>query len=200
MPQNCKGYASDALLQLIAEQNAMPVISAKKHRTQARDYDQHLYKERHRVSIRSNGCGGSLRVSISLLLVILASFLSFQLCSGYVEMSIQPSTTSQYITDDAIARLKQVDFRESFALIAFDGLKTEVQHDFQIQRIVRRQDNVLIIAQPSRKSGPVAQGAISSLYHLVKIKKEGKWEQLIVFELYFQNNQPAVATLSHSIP
>lgn len=115
-------------------------------------------------------------------------------------MSIQPSTTSQYITDDAIARLKQVDFRESFALIAFDGLKTEVQHDFQIQRIVRRQDNVLIIAQPSRKSGPVAQGAISSLYHLVKIKKEGKWEQLIVFELYFQNNQPAVATLSHSIP
>ncbi len=44
-----KGYDSDALLQLIAEQQAIPVIPAKKNRSQSRDYDKHLYKERHLV-------------------------------------------------------------------------------------------------------------------------------------------------------
>lgn len=44
-----KGYDDDHLIQLIQDMGAIPVIPARKNRTQARDYDHHLYKERHLV-------------------------------------------------------------------------------------------------------------------------------------------------------
>jgi transposase len=44
-----KGYDDDRLIQLIQARGATPVIPPRKHRTQARDYDKHLYKARHLV-------------------------------------------------------------------------------------------------------------------------------------------------------
>jgi transposase len=44
-----KGYDDGDFIQLIREMGAIPVIPARKNRTQPRDYDQHLYKERHLV-------------------------------------------------------------------------------------------------------------------------------------------------------
>ncbi|MBV7338024.1 IS5 family transposase [Chloroflexi bacterium TSY] len=44
-----KSYDSDHFLQLIRESDALPVIPARQNRTESRDYDEHLYKERHLV-------------------------------------------------------------------------------------------------------------------------------------------------------
>lgn len=48
-----KGYDDDTLLQLIRDMDAIPVGdplgAARKNRTQPRDYDEHLSKERHLV-------------------------------------------------------------------------------------------------------------------------------------------------------
>ncbi len=44
-----KGYDSDTLLELIEQMGAIPIIPARKNRTQPRYIDWHLYKERHLV-------------------------------------------------------------------------------------------------------------------------------------------------------
>lgn len=44
-----KGFDDDDFIQLIRDLGAIPVIPARKNRTQPRDYDTHLYKERHLV-------------------------------------------------------------------------------------------------------------------------------------------------------
>ena len=44
-----RAYDSDDLLRRIAEQEAEAVIPLRKNRKEQRDYDKHLYKERHLV-------------------------------------------------------------------------------------------------------------------------------------------------------
>lgn len=44
-----KSYDDDKLIQLIQDAGAMPVIPARQNRTQPREYDKHLYQERHLV-------------------------------------------------------------------------------------------------------------------------------------------------------
>jgi transposase len=44
-----KGYDADALIALIEAMGAIPVIPARKHRTEPRPFDAHLSKERHLV-------------------------------------------------------------------------------------------------------------------------------------------------------
>jgi transposase len=44
-----KGYDADDFIQLVADMDAIPVIPARKNRIQSRDYDTHLYRERHVV-------------------------------------------------------------------------------------------------------------------------------------------------------
>ena len=44
-----KAYDADAFMALIEAMGAIPVIPARKNRTQPRHYDTHLYKERHLV-------------------------------------------------------------------------------------------------------------------------------------------------------
>lgn len=44
-----KSYDADDLLALILANGAIPVIPARKNRTQDRDFDAHLYKERHLI-------------------------------------------------------------------------------------------------------------------------------------------------------
>lgn len=44
-----RAYDAADCLQLIADQEATPVIPPRKSRIQPRDYDEHLYKERHLV-------------------------------------------------------------------------------------------------------------------------------------------------------
>jgi transposase len=44
-----KGYDADAFIEVIEAMGAIPVIPARKNRTEPRYYDVHLYKERHLV-------------------------------------------------------------------------------------------------------------------------------------------------------
>ena len=44
-----KGYDSDAFLQLIMDSGAVPVIPPTSNRRVMREYDPHLYRERHLV-------------------------------------------------------------------------------------------------------------------------------------------------------
>jgi transposase len=44
-----KAYDADPLIDLIEDMGAIPVIPARKNRTEPRHYDAHLYKERHLV-------------------------------------------------------------------------------------------------------------------------------------------------------
>ena len=44
-----KGYDADAFIEVIDAMGAIPVIPARKNRTEPRHYDVHLYKERHLV-------------------------------------------------------------------------------------------------------------------------------------------------------
>ncbi len=44
-----KAYDSDDILELIAQQKALAVIPPRSNRVEQRDYDKHLYKERHLV-------------------------------------------------------------------------------------------------------------------------------------------------------
>ena len=44
-----KGYDADAFVTTVTERGAQAVIPPRKHRTQPRDYDRHIYKERHLI-------------------------------------------------------------------------------------------------------------------------------------------------------
>ncbi len=44
-----RAYDAEAFLRLVAEKGAEAVIPARKNRKEAREYDRHLYKERHLV-------------------------------------------------------------------------------------------------------------------------------------------------------
>ncbi len=44
-----RSYDADDFLQLIIDSGAIPVIPPRKNRVEQRDYDTHLYKERHLV-------------------------------------------------------------------------------------------------------------------------------------------------------
>ena len=44
-----KGYDSNALVQQLEEQKSIAVIPSRKNRKQQRDYDKHVYKERHLI-------------------------------------------------------------------------------------------------------------------------------------------------------
>lgn len=44
-----KGYDSDALLEAVTAEGVQAVIPPRSNRTQQREYDQHLYRERHLI-------------------------------------------------------------------------------------------------------------------------------------------------------
>lgn len=44
-----KGYDTDAIVEYVLSQNAIPVIPSRSNRKEQRDYDKYLYKLRHMV-------------------------------------------------------------------------------------------------------------------------------------------------------
>ena len=58
-----RGYDTNAFLETIAESGAEAVIPPKKNRTVQRDYDAHLYKERHLVECFINKIKWYRRIS-----------------------------------------------------------------------------------------------------------------------------------------
>ena len=114
-----------------------------------------------------------------------------------IASSQEITQASQYITDDAIATLQKMDFLQSFALIAFNGLKPTLHDDFKIQKIIKNKDQIYVFVQPSQAG---LQEVISSLYHLISIKKEGEWMKTFTFHLYTNNKESDISTVIMYIP
>ena len=114
-----------------------------------------------------------------------------------IASSQEITQASQYITDDAIATLQKMDFLQSFALIAFNGLKPTLHYDFKIQKIIKNKDQIYVFVQPSQAG---LQEVISSLYHLISIKKEGEWMKTFTFHLYIDNKESDISPVSMYIP
>ena len=77
-----KGYDSDAFLAVIEAIGAIPVIPARKNRTEPRYYDTHIYKERHLVECFINKIKWYRRIfsRFDKLSTRFLGFLSFVAC------------------------------------------------------------------------------------------------------------------------
>ncbi len=101
------------------------------------------------------------------------------------------------VTRDSERKLQKLDFKKDFALLVFQGLEPNLGYGVQITSI-KRQANIVNIYAQFREPGSIAQPAISSPYHLVKIKKVGNWGREITFQVVVDGK--AVDTSSHFIP
>lgn len=103
----------------------------------------------------------------------------------------------QFVTDEAIAALCKMDFATQFAILAFRGLQGSSHAGFKLERILRRGNEVILYAQSGSIGG---QPEEMSPYHLVKVKKEGKWDADFIFSLYSDQSGAAVASTTHHVP
>jgi len=103
----------------------------------------------------------------------------------------------QFVTDEAMLALKQLDFTTHFAVIAFRGLQNSGHGGFQIERIVRQGSEIFLYSQAGSIGGVPAE---TSPYHLIRVLKKGRWGGVFAFKLYFGENKPDVASVSHRIP
>ena len=97
------------------------------------------------------------------------------------------------------AYLESLDWQSFFVVAAFLGYQGSSTPTIEIDRIVRRGSQVLVLAQVLRVPDTVpVTGEATSPYHLVEVEKEGEWGQDIVFSLYLDGKP--VASESHLIP
>ena len=103
------------------------------------------------------------------------------------------------VRPEAQARLQGLDYDHYFAAVVFQGWKTTNRYGVQIERIARWGSEVTIYARfsepdPNKERGP----EITSPYHLVQVKKVGRWEQEIAFQVVVDGIN--VTSLSHYVP
>ena len=103
----------------------------------------------------------------------------------------------RFITKEAYSELRRLDFTTHFAIIAFRGWQHDLHEGFLIHRIVRKGNTIAIYAHPGHLTG---KPVVSSPYHLVKVRKEGKWRMYFIFKLYFDKEKQPVVSVSHFIP
>jgi hypothetical protein len=106
-------------------------------------------------------------------------------------------TARPYVTDEALAALRQMDFTSQFAVLAFRGFRGSSHSGFKIERIVRRGNEIALYARPGSE-GP--DTVVRSPYHLIKVNKEGNWNTDFTFSLYFDQAEAAVASTTHRVP
>lgn len=102
-----------------------------------------------------------------------------------------------FVTAEALAALQQMDYTTHFAILAFRGFQSSELVRFKIERILRRDNEVALFAQPGTE-GP--NPAESSPYHLIEVKKEGNWNADFTFNLYFNQEGSAVTSVTRHIP
>jgi len=98
-------------------------------------------------------------------------------------------------TADAQDQLRELDLNAYFAVAAFLGVQGAGHEGIQIERVVRREDDIAVYVQVGRRRG---EDTVTSPYHLIKIRKEGNWNRMIHFTLYLDGTE--TISLSHSIP
>jgi hypothetical protein len=98
-------------------------------------------------------------------------------------------------TKDAQAQLYEVDFGIYFAIAAFLGRQGSIHEGIDIEQVLHWGDKVSVYVQVGR---PGFGAMETSPYHLVKVRKEGNWNQTIQFTLYMDGTE--ATSLSHFIP
>lgn len=99
----------------------------------------------------------------------------------------------RFVTVEARRIVRTLDFETYFAAGVFWGWKSSGYRDFQINRVVRRGDEVAIYAQAGSHTG---EQEVTSPYHLVRVQKVGKWNSDIHFTVHFER----AVTQTHFIP
>jgi hypothetical protein len=92
-----------------------------------------------------------------------------------------------------------MDYNAYFALAVFQGMKPTDGYGVQIERIVRRGNEVTIHAQfqeprPDQKKNDI----VTSPYCLIQVQKIGTWDQNIEFNVIADGS--VVIPASHNIP
>lgn len=101
----------------------------------------------------------------------------------------------RHFTDEAQRTVRTLDFETHFAAGVFWGWKHNAYQEFQIDRIIRRGDEVAVHAQAGYLMGDTEE---TSPYHLVRVQKVGVWNREINFKVYFDDE--VVVTQTHFIP
>lgn len=99
------------------------------------------------------------------------------------------------LTKEVQTQLREIDFSAYFAIAAFLGHQGSGHEGIDVEQIVRRGDDVLVHVQVGNLTGDLME---TSPYHLVKIRKEGNWNQKIHFTLYLDGTE--ATSLSHFVP
>ena len=101
-----------------------------------------------------------------------------------------------YIGPGIAHHLSQVDFQTQVAIIAFRGWRGSIHENFRVKKIVRQEDEIILIAQKGYSTG---QLEVTSPYHLIKVQKNGEWPTVVVFKLYFEVEPDPVAIVSQAV-
>lgn len=120
---------------------------------------------------------------------------------GLMVISSEPDITSlgQLVTDESTTRLQELDYEHSFALIVFQGWKGSGGYEVQIERVTRAGNTINFYAQfhEPGSDDPVTT-EITSPYHLIRIQKNGVWDQDFLFQVVVDST--IVASSNHFIP
>jgi hypothetical protein len=99
-------------------------------------------------------------------------------------------------TRDVQAQLREVDFNACFAVTVFLGWQGSGHEGIDIERVVRRGDEVSVYVQVG---GPRGTDEVTSPYHLVKVRKVGKLGPNVSFRAVYGRDRDHVAVPFHPL-
>lgn len=106
---------------------------------------------------------------------------------------------NDWVTEDAKSRLQTLDYDTYFALIVFQGWKPTFGYSIQIERIIRQEEKVLILARLEEpEPDEVVPDTVTSPYHLIQVQKEDTLTQDVVFDVVADGI--VVISVSYTIP
>jgi hypothetical protein len=86
-----------------------------------------------------------------------------------------------YLRKTGLDGLRTLDWDTNFVIVAFRGYQAETVSNFAIERIVRQDAEVRIYASPGFVD---EEGIPTSPYHIVAVRKVGRWQGELTFRLF----------------
>lgn len=111
-----------------------------------------------------------------------------------VEALLRPRLEAQMRYDE----LRSLNYKEWFGLAVFQGAFRTPDYAIVIERIARRGNTVNVYARFVEPSpGDNVRPSLASPYHLVRVRKEGKWDEVITFNL--MRGRTVVVSVRHYV-
>lgn len=104
-----------------------------------------------------------------------------------------------FVSEEAAKQLVQTDFTRHFAVLIFWGWQYRLQEGrFRLENITRQGGEIALVGTDGECLECVYLDIINSPYHLIRIPRQGDgWGKTFVFNLYFDQTQPQVASALH---